>query len=281
MKLFVYVIAVVTCAIALAAAVIIAMPSVKAMTSTQAPEPAPQQFSPTPTTVTTFTPGPIHYAGAPIRTTYPNEVTILKRIGFEIAYDEKRQNPAWVAYKITLDKWDEEWKRPSRFSVDPETLAQISHGDYTNSGYDRGHMAPNEAISESYGRDAQLQTFMMSNVVPQDPDLNQGPWRIFEEFLIEQTKTTDDLWVITGPIYDTDIELLPNEQIEIPDMFFKVVIDEVDGRIVPLSVIMPQEAGRRDSWKQYRVTIDAAELASGWDFLSGLEDEIEAATESR
>lgn len=265
--------------IALAVAVIQVMPSLLRATSGDQSSREPESSGPSPSVDGANHGGSIHYAGRPIRTTYPNDVSYLPRIGFEIAYDEQRGNPAWVAYRITLDEWDEEWKRPARFSVDEATVARISHQDYTNSGYDRGHMAPNEAISESYGREAQLQTFLMSNVVPQSPDLNQGPWRIFEELLVDRTKESEELWVVTGPIYDDDITTIADGAVEVPDGFFKVVIDEVDGQLVSLTVLTPQAVDRRADPLRFSTSIDEVELKAGWDLNPDLPDELETAIE--
>ncbi len=56
--------------------------------------------------------------------------------------------------------------------MDTLTIAKVTHNDYTHSGYDRGHMAPNYAIATRYGQEAQKETFLMSNIVPQLGNLN-------------------------------------------------------------------------------------------------------------
>jgi DNA/RNA endonuclease G (NUC1) len=137
------------------------------------------------------------FGGQPVSTTYPNPIKIIKNEGFIVGYDEKRMNPAWVAYRIFKDDIETGPKRPSRFSIDKRTSAKVSHNDYTNSGYDRGHMAPNYAIALRYGVDAQKETFLMSNIVPQSPALNQGPWRELEEDVArEYGNSCGEVWVI-------------------------------------------------------------------------------------
>lgn len=230
---------------------------------------------------TTVTPGLFTLAGIPQPTTYPNPVSIIRKRGHMLAYDEVFNNPAWVAYRVTLDKWHEEHKRPSSFKTDYDTKARVTHKHYTRSGYDRGHMAPNEAVSESYGRQAQLDTFLMSNVVPQKPNLNQGPWRLFEEWVVDQAKEEDTLWVVTGPIYDPDqTSYLPNTAIRIPTAFWKVVIDQQAGGLRVYGMIMEQGVARRSDRHSFQTTIDEIEARSGWDVLSELDDDIENALEA-
>ena len=72
------------------------------------------------------------------------------------------------------------------------------------SGYDRGHMAPNYAIDTVFGERAHKQTFLMSNIVPQRPELNQGPWKEIEQVVANSSKmsrhlvTIDDIEAATG-----------------------------------------------------------------------------------
>ncbi len=72
------------------------------------------------------------------------------------------------------------WERPFRFEIDIRTDAKVNHDDYTGTGYDRGHMAPNAALLAQYGQIAQLETYLMSNICPQTGSLNRGIWAKLE-----------------------------------------------------------------------------------------------------
>ena len=99
------------------------------------------------------------YEGVPLRTNYPNVINILDNGAFVVGYDEVRRNPAWAAYRLFANPETFDFDRPSRFSTDARTAARVSHNDYTNSGFSRGHMAPNFAIMTRYGLSAQRATF--------------------------------------------------------------------------------------------------------------------------
>ncbi len=96
------------------------------------------------------------YAGIPRSTNYPHQLLVLENTGYIVGYDETRKTPAWVAYRMFRVGAVSSPPRPSRFMVDMRTLSQVRHDDYTNSGFDRGHMAPNYGIATRYGVKGQL-----------------------------------------------------------------------------------------------------------------------------
>jgi len=219
------------------------------------------------------------YGGFPLDVSYPGELTILKNVGYAAGYDEERNDPAWVCYRLFKVADLVSGDRPSRFAEDTRTLSRIDHGDYTNSGFDRGHLAPNYAISTRYGVAAQRETFLMSNIVPQKPDMNQGPWRILEETISDYAQRFDEVWVITGPLYD-DRPTFIGPQVEVPDSFFKIVVDQTGRGLRVLAFIMPQDVRRSDDPVRFLRSVDEIEAYSGLDFLSALPDEVETALEA-
>ena len=82
------------------------------------------------------------YAGAPKK----EGLRLLHTAGYTVGYDSNRRLPAWVAYPLSVNQVaTETTKRPSRFSSDTRVGNPVRHDDYTHSGFDRGHMAPNMA----------------------------------------------------------------------------------------------------------------------------------------
>lgn len=215
------------------------------------------------------------YAGQPRRETYPHKVTVLKNKGFVLGYCEKRKSPVWVAYRLFKVENPKTEKRPSRFRVDERTKSKVNHDDYTRSGYDRGHMAPNYGIATRYGREAQLETFLMSNICPQKPKLNRQRWRLLEEKVAkEYANDLEEVWVITGPIFDEKVEQLASG-VEIPDAFYKIVLDEKDGKPRMIAFVIQQEVKGNESLPDYLTSVDSVEKLTGLDFFSELENELE------
>jgi len=218
------------------------------------------------------------YNGIPFSEDYP--VLVLGNSAYSVGYSDARRNPLWVCYNVFAVDDPPSYDRPSYFRIDERTRAEVRHDEYTNSGYDLGQMAPNATIAGRYGEEAQRETFLMSNVCPQTPALNRGVWKELEGLVREWADAYEELWVITGPIFDEDIETL-DSGVEIPDAFFKIVIDEVDGKPRALSFVIPQDPGPHPALVVYLVSVNMVELLTGFDFFWALDDGFEATMEAK
>ncbi len=110
----------------------------------------------------------VFFAGAPVMpTSARSDVAILDKNEFVVAYSHSLKHPVWCAYRIPRDKRHSESKRPS-FKRDKNIESCPAASSYARTGYDRGHMVPNYAISTRYGETAQAKTFLMSNISPPD-----------------------------------------------------------------------------------------------------------------
>lgn len=118
-----------------------------------------------------------------------------------------------------------------RFSPDPLLvkmgITPVTHDDYTNSGYARGHLAPAEDFSRS--QEATKATFIMSNVIPQKGSINSGSWAQLEKKVRSWACGEEKITVITGPILKDHLPKL-KQDISIPNEFFKIIIDETPPR---------------------------------------------------
>lgn len=205
---------------------------------------------------------------------------IFRNDGFMVGYSDLWGNPLWVSYQIKSIQDDTHYQRPQRFSTDWRNLTHITPDDYRHSGYDRGHMAPNYAISRLYGETAQLDTFLMTNITPQKPNLNRKLWQRLEEVEIDHfTQQFKTVWVLTGPIFDPNIERLKSSYwVEIPDAFYKIYFALPDKKM--LAFIVPQEVRGKEPLDHFLVSVDEVEEKIGFDFFHELEDTREEQLES-
>lgn len=224
------------------------------------------------------------YMGLPAteNTTLETFTRTFRNHGYMAGWSDYRGAPLWVAYKLYHKRKSATGKRPQRFSGDWRNLFLTSHDTYTGSRYDRGHMAPNHAMALLYGRSAQLDSFLMTNIVPQTPELNQQLWRRLEEIELDRfAREFGEVWVVTGPVYDEERQMMPGwpPLVEIPDAFYKIYIVPEEHGLKALAFVLPQSATRDQPLGRYAVPVDIVEEITGLDFFPDLEDGREAALE--
>lgn len=228
------------------------------------------------------------YQGEPRALSAKNADTwfrIFRNHGFILGYSDLRGNPLWVEYALTpASENGHSLKRPSRFETDWRSINRVSHDSYQKSGYDRGHMAPNYAISRLYGKQGQHDSFLMTNITPQKPNLNQKLWQRLEETEIDVfAKSFGKVWVITGPVFTGAVERLASDwTVEIPDAFYKIYITEATpaAKSVVLAFLVPQTVNGKEPLTQFVTSIDKIEAQTGLDFFADLDDRIENALEA-
>ncbi|HCT98508.1 MAG TPA: endonuclease [Methylococcaceae bacterium] len=223
------------------------------------------------------------YQGTPQATSFLNVNTwcrIFRNNGFIVGYSDWRGNPLWVEYALTpVDENQPHLKRLAHFQTDWRSFNRVTHDDYTKSGFDRGHNAPNHAMSMLYGRYGQADSFLMTNVSPQKAKLNQQVWQHLEEMEFGFAKNFGKIWVITGPIFGENVERLPSSwRVSIPKAFYKIYVSEETASkpAFALAFVVPQTVSGKESINSFITTIDAIEAQTGLDFLADFDDRVEA-----
>ncbi len=220
------------------------------------------------------------YGGLPDAARYGHPVIVLTNIGYLSGYCEAHRNPAWVGFSVGSITVGPSAKRASKFLTDARTASRVTHADYSNSGFDRGHMAPNYAIGTRYGPEAQRETFLLSNITPQMPSLNRIWWRLLEQ------KEADDfamrferVWVITGPVFAAPAKKLPSG-VDVPTAFYRIILDDENGRLRTLAFLAPQTMTGHEPLAQFLTSVREIEHQTGLDFFPGLPREIQDGIET-
>lgn len=121
----------------------------------------------------------------------------------------------------------------------------------------------------------------MSNIVPQKPALNQGPWRLLEETLSETTAAQcTDIWIIIGPLYEGPTRKLSSGSV-VPSAFFMLVADETPQGPRLQAFILPQTAKRNANFRDYRTSVLEVQQKTGLDFYWELPDPVESRLEAQ
>lgn len=222
------------------------------------------------------------YGGVPDASRLSFKVRLLNNDGYAVGYADALKNPLWVAYRLyDQKKLKEPGERPDRFLTDDRTFAKVQSNDYTGSGFDRGHLAPNYGIALCYGREAQEQTFLMSNIVPQKRKLNAGPWKELEmRAAVNYPARYQEVWVITGPVFGARLTKTKGG-VPIPEACYKIMIDETGGKLRAQAFLMPQDVPEGASLDRFLASVDEIEKRTGIDFLPDLDDAVESQLEAR
>ncbi len=134
-------------------------------------------------------------------------------------------------------------------------------------------MAPNYAIGTRYGHEAQRETFLMSNIAPQSPDLNRIWWRALEEQEANHFAVRlEQVWVMTGPVFAGDVKTLPSG-VQIPTSFYRIILDEESGQPRVLAFITPQTVTGQEPLAKFLTSVREIERQTGLDFYAGLPKE--------
>ena len=226
----------------------------------------------------------IVFAGEPERTSFPHELRTLHNDAYTVGYCDDLDDPAWVCYRVfDLPNRVVPPKRPEGFFVDGRTAARVEPGDYTGSGYDRGHMAPNYAIGTRFGAEAQEQTFFMSNVCPQRHRLNAGLWKDLETKIVDNyTGRYGQVWVIDGPVFGPEDRLLRlRNKVPVPNAFYMIIVQQHEGGVRAEAFIIDQEAPAEGSLDSYLTSVADIEHQTGLSFFPQMERQAQAQLEAQ
>ena len=223
----------------------------------------------------------VFFAGPPVRTGPPavSDVQMIDRGEFVVGWSPALRHPLWVAYHVPAEKAYEAGKRPA-FRADPSASGSPSASAYKGTGYDRGHMAPNYAIATRFGTEAQKETFFMSNISPQKPGLNRGPWREVEHRIADLwTAKYGDIWVIVGCVPGDPEDRLPSG-VDVPKAYWQLIVSKSSDGVRALALYMPQNIPFLAFPVHSIVTVDELERRTGLDLLAELPNFFEKPLES-
>lgn len=199
---------------------------------------------------------------------------LIQRTGYTLSYDAKNKTPQWVAWELTKEETRGNEERTNDFQPDPNVIGtQVVTYDYSGSGYDRGHMAP--AGDMKWSKKAMQESFYMSNICPQDHNLNTEDWNDLEMKSREWARRYGKVYIVCGPIYNgTREKYIGDHRVRVPDAFFKVILINDTKKQCALGFYFENEAGERPL-TDYLVPVDKLEQITGLDFFAALPDELE------
>lgn len=208
---------------------------------------------------------------------------MLNRMAYTVSYNSERLTPNWVGWVLTAAHTDGSFERKGhKFMEDQEvpapraTYADIREGECS---YQRGHICP--AGDNKWSFQAQKEAFLMTNICPQNGDLNQRDWKYLEEACRDWAKRYERIYIVAGPIFRSKRpKTVGSNGVSVPDAFFKVVLrlGENSSDTKAIGFIYENRKGHHEM-AHYGRSVDEVEAATGLDFFYQLDDKTEEAVE--
>jgi endonuclease G len=153
--------------------------------------------------------------------------------------------------------------------------------DWFNNSYrmTHGHMCP--AADNKWSKAAMNQSFLLTNMCPQDGTLNGGAWQKLEDKCRTWARQYKEIYIVAGPLYDNGkvSRTIGNSKVAVPDAFFKVVLC-LTGTPKAIAFIYRNDKSSQNM-RDAACSVDAIESITGLDFFSSLPDDIESEIESQ
>lgn len=230
---------------------------------------------------------------------------VLERIGYITSYNHETKCPNWVAWHLTAEHTDGNFSRKGVPYYDDYGnaigIGQVSsenlRGDYfldrdaeeprqllsdwPNNEYHmtHGHICP--AADNRWSKAAMNQSFLLTNMCPQDGALNGGAWQKLEDKCRIWANRWGDVYIIGGPLYANGnvSRTIGESKVAVPDAFFKVILC-VKGDPKAIGFVYKNDASSQSLATSCR-SVDRIEELTRFDFFTSLDDDIEETIESQ
>lgn len=215
---------------------------------------------------------------------------IIIRPQYALSYNKNKNIANWVAWELNALWFGDVPRYSGNFITDttlPIGFYRVKHSDYTNSGYDRGHLVMSEERTAT--EEDNKATFILSNILPQRPDLNRGVWLDLENYCNDLCLDSNkELFIYAGGIFHTNNTI--GAGVAVPDSCFKIIVildrgqklKDVNVNTQVIAVVMPNIDGvMNDTWDKYNTTIRRIENSTGYDFLNNISKSVQDIIEVR
>jgi len=221
---------------------------------------------------------------------------LINRSQYVMSYNRSKAIPNWASWQL-----NQNWlgSRP-RIPFEPDNTLpsgwqKITPNDYTGSGFDRGHVVP--AADRNKTVDDSSAVFLMTNIFPQAPDNNQGPWAQLESYCRDLVAQGKELYIVAGVAGEGgegekgEKGAIAKGKVSVPASTWKVIlvsdrpglgIAGMTERTRAIAVIMPNKQGiEAMNWREYRKSVDQVEELTGYDLFPNIPKSIQETIEAK
>jgi endonuclease G, mitochondrial len=209
-----------------------------------------------------------------------SENYLMSEATYHVAYSATRGIPVWVGWHLQSEdlgaapRQDDFRENPKV----PDSWVKVTPSSYSSSNFDRGHNLPSGDRSRTVGENSS--TFLMTNMIPQAPQFNQGPWGNLEDFIRTTVGTANEAYIYMGNYgvggvgtNNVVTNSIGSGVVTVPKNVYKIVVlmpkggddlNRIDTAARILAVDMPNDnrlypSGSTSAWQNYKVPIDSIE----------------------
>lgn len=192
-----------------------------------------------------------------------SNTTMICRTAYVLLHDNNAKVAAWVAYTMSSVQVLGCYPRNDAFAADRSLprghRSELS--DFDNSGYDMGHIASNADMS--WDPLVARESFILSNIAPQLPNLNRGIWRQLETAVRTWTfNSGGTVTIYAGSIYNVNADQrIGANRVIVPHAFYKIVINNQTEQ--SLAFIFPHRSGLGNDLRMFQTTVSEVENRTG------------------
>jgi DNA/RNA endonuclease G (NUC1) len=210
---------------------------------------------------------------------------MLKR-DYVLSYNDEKKISNWVSWYLAPC-----WlaglygTREDKFLSDetlPSSWQKAKSSDYSQSGYDRGHLCPAGDRKDS------PTPFLLTNIVPQTPESNRSTWKYLEDYSRSLAKRGNELYIVAGTM--GSIKRIGNTHVTVPLYLWKIIVvlplgqndlQRMNENTRVIAVKVPNEKGLSRKWGDYRVSVHEIEKLTGYHFFSSLAEPVQKALKEK
>lgn len=221
-------------------------------------------------------------SGTEIKPYWPeSDFPVIQHSTFTLAYDEDHEQAKWVAYVLTREELDRKYVDRTDWYEKDEAVptGSAEFYDYKESGYTKGHLLP--SADRAWNKKVNAETFLMSNISPQDYHFNRGVWRELEENVRDWARANERLYIVTGPVIGHSKKRIGQNRVTVPEAYFKVVLDLDEPELKAIGFLIPNKKTDRPL-SDFALSVNEVEEKTGIDFYNQLifSDTMEETLES-
>ncbi|MGG6543885.1 UNVERIFIED_CONTAM: DNA/RNA non-specific endonuclease [Prevotella sp. 15_C9] len=213
-------------------------------------------------------------------------------VNYSTEWDIQKKSQRWSCYQMYANNSIQNTNRykPNtnigelQYPQDPLLDAHnaFSSDPYWRSGFDHGHICP--SADRLCSKEANIQTFYLTNMQPQWNSFNAGIWEKAESWLRSKNNDgfRDTLYVVKGGTIDREsliMQKLKNGLI-VPKYFYMAILAKKGDSYMAIGLWFEHKANDGNLTASYVRNIDELEELTGIDFFCNLPDDIENRIES-